>query len=152
MLIIINSVNNFKSIYKFVADFLKKSKFFQLDTVHSKEYNSEKHKRSKAVKRIKITAVRKTEYPDLMEKYENPIEHACDIKEGDVFIANGWERPEGFCLSAWESISAFVMTLAHGGENFYDGWMKNPRSAMISCNDGFRPVSFYIEVLDEEAE
>lgn len=104
------------------------------------------------MKRIKITAVRKTEYPDLMEKYENPIEHACDIKEGDVFIANGWERPEGFCLSAWESISAFVMTLAHGGENFYDGWMKNPRSAMISCNDGFRPVSFYLEALDEDAE
>ena len=102
------------------------------------------------MKKVKITAVKKTEYPDLMEKYENPIDHACDIKEGDVFIANGWERPEGFCLSAWESISAFVMTLAHGGGNFYDGWMKNPKSAMISCNDGFRPVSFYIEVIENE--
>ena len=29
-----------------------------------------------------------------------------------------------------------------------DGWMKNPHSAMISCNDGFRPVSFYIEVIE----
>ena len=104
------------------------------------------------MKKVKITAVKKTEYPDLMEKYENHIDHACDIKEGDVFIANGWERPEGFCLSAWESISAFVMTLSHGGENFYDGWMKNPKSAMISCNDGFRPVSFYLETLDEDAE
>jgi uncharacterized repeat protein (TIGR04076 family) len=44
---------------------------------------------------------------------------------------------------------SFVMTLAHGGENFYDGWMKNPKSAMISCNDGFRPVSFYIETIEE---
>ena len=42
------------------------------------------------------------------------------------------------------------MTLAHGGENIYDGRMKNPKSAMISCNDGFRPVSFLIEVLEEE--
>jgi uncharacterized repeat protein (TIGR04076 family) len=41
------------------------------------------------------------------------------------------------------------MTLAHGGENTYDGWMRNPKSAMISCNDGFRPVSFLIEVVDE---
>ena len=41
------------------------------------------------MKKVKITAVRKAEYTDLMEKYENPIEHACDIKEGDVFIANG---------------------------------------------------------------
>ena len=62
----------------------------------------------------------------------------------------GWQRPEGMCESAWESISPFVMTLAHGGENIYDGWMKNPKSAMISCNDGFRPVSFLIEVLEEE--
>lgn len=102
------------------------------------------------MKKIKITVVRKACYTDLMEKYENPIEHACDLNEGDVFIANGWERPDGFCLSAWESISPFVMTLTHGGENFYDGWMKNPKSAMISCNDGFRPVSFLIETLEEE--
>ena len=104
------------------------------------------------MKKVKITAVRKAEYTDLMEKYENPIEHACDIKEGDVFIANGWKRPEDFCLSAWESISPFVLTLSHGGGNFYDGWMKNPFSAMISCNDGFRPVSFYLEVLNEDIE
>ena len=32
---------------------------------------------------------------------------------------------------------------------FYDGWMKNPMSAMISCNDGFRPFSFYIEAIDD---
>ena len=29
--------------------------------------------------------------------------------------------------------------------------MKNKKSAMLSCNDGFRPVSFLIEALDEEA-
>ena len=91
-------------------------------------------------------------YDDLIEKYENPIQHASDMKEGQVFIANGWERPEGFCLSAWESMSAFVLTLSHGGGDFYDGWMKNKKSAMISCNDGFRPVSFLIEALDEDAE
>ena len=104
------------------------------------------------MKKVRITAVRKAGYPDLMEQYENPIQHTCDVQEGQVWIANGWVKPEGFCSSAWDSISAFVMTLAHGGGNFYDGWMKNPRSAMISCNDGFRPVSFYLEALDEEAD
>lgn len=104
------------------------------------------------MKRVRITAVRKTSYPDLIEKYENPIEHACGVKEGQVWIAEGWEKPQGFCDSAWESISAFVMTLAHGGENFYDGWMKNPKTAMISCNDGFRPVSFYLEALEEDCD
>ena len=104
------------------------------------------------MKKVRITAVRKASYPDLMEKYENPIQHACNVAESQVWIANGWAKPEGFCDSAWDSMSAFVMTLAHGGGNFYDGWMKDPKSAMISCNDGFRPVSFYLEALDEEAE
>ena len=92
--------------------------------------------------------MRKTEYPDLMEKYENPIEHACEIKIGQVFIANGWERPQGLCESAWESMSPFVKELSQGGGDFFDGWMKNKKSAMISCNDGFRPVSFYLEVVE----
>ena len=104
------------------------------------------------MKKCRITVMKVARYDDLIEKYENPIQHACDIKEGKVFIANGWERPEEFCLSTWESMSTFALTLSHGGGDFYDGWMKNKKSAMISCNDGFRPVSFLIEALDEDAE
>ena len=104
------------------------------------------------MKKVKITILRKVCHTDLMERYANPIEHACDMQEGQVFIANVWVKTEGLCQSAWDSMSPFVMTLAYGGENIYDGWMKNPKSAMISCNDGFRPVSFYIEALDEDAE
>jgi len=102
------------------------------------------------MKKVRIRVMKMARYDDLIARYENPIEHACDMRLGQEFIAEGWARPEGFCLSAWESISPFVMTLSHGGENFYDGWMKNPRSAMLSCNDGFRPVSFLLETLDEE--
>ena len=98
--------------------------------------------------KIRITAARVARYDDLIEKYENPIQHACAVSEGQQWIADGWARPERFCESAWESLSPFVMALAHGGENFYDGWMKNPKSAMISCNDGFRPVSFLLEVVE----
>lgn len=82
------------------------------------------------MKKVRITAIRKTCYPELTEKYDNPIQHACDVQEGQVWIANGRAKPEDFC----------------------DGWMKNPKSAMISCNDGFWPVSFYPEALDEDAE
>ena len=81
------------------------------------------------MKKIKITVVRKVCHRDLIERYENPIDHACDMREGQVFVADGWQRPDG-------------------GTDLYDGWMKNPASAMISCNDGFRPVSFLIETLD----
>lgn len=98
--------------------------------------------------KIRITAIRKTEYNDLMEKYENPIEHTCDMLIGQSFYSFG-ERPAGFCESAWDSVAPFVKALANGEGNFYDGWMKNPYSAMISCNDGFRPVSFYLERVEE---
>ena len=104
------------------------------------------------MKKCKITVMRKARYDDLIAKYENPILHACDMEEGQIFIANGWEKPAGLCQSAWDSMSPFVMTLSYGGENLYDGWMQDKKSAMISCNDGFRPVSFYIEALEEEAE
>jgi len=96
--------------------------------------------------------MRKAFYADLAAKYENPIEHACDMQEGQVFIAYGWRKPDGLCQSAWDSLSPFVLALSHGGHNFYDGWMKNPKSAMISCNDGFRPVSFLVEALDTDVE
>ena len=101
------------------------------------------------MKKVRIIAVRKACYEDLMAKYENPIEHACDVEEGMVWIARGGRMPEGFCPSAWESMASFVKTLAQGGGNFFDGWMKDPYSAMISCNDGFRSVSFYLEALNE---
>ena len=103
------------------------------------------------MKKVTIRVMRTARYDDLIEKYENPIEHACDMKEGQSFVANGWKKPEGFCDSAWETVSPFVMALSHGAEDFYDGWMKNKRSAMISCNDGFRPVSFLLEATDEDA-
>ena len=104
------------------------------------------------MKKVRITVMRMARYEDLIAAYENPIQHACEMKQGQSWIANGWEKPAGFCSSAWDTVSPFVMALAHGAENLYDGWMKDPRSAMISCNDGFRPVSFLLEALDEDAE
>lgn len=101
------------------------------------------------MKRIRITVIRKACYRDLMERYENPLEHPCDLSEGQCFECDGLSRPEGLCESAWQSLSPFVMALAHGATGLYDGWMKNPASAMLSCNDGFRPVSFLVEALDD---
>ena len=105
--------------------------------------------------------MRQTVYADLMAKYENPIEHTCDVREGQQWISIDGQQPEGMCSSAWSSMREFVESLARGEGHFFakrsvspdgsynydDGWMKNPMSAMISCNDGFRPFSFYIEVI-----
>ena len=104
-----------------------------------------KKEKQDAMYDIRITAVRKADYKDLQHQYENPIAHACDVHEGQVWVAREGSKPEGLCDSAWESMRPFVEALARGEGDFYDGWMQNPYSAMISCNDGFRPVSFLLE-------
>ncbi len=98
--------------------------------------------------KVRITAIRQTVYEDLIAKYEKPIEHTCDVREGQQWLSIDGQQPEGMCPSAWYSMCEFVESLARGEGNFYDGWMKNPMSAMISCNDGFRPFSFYLEVIE----
>ena len=84
---------------------------------------------------VRITAIRQTVYTDLMAKYENPIEHTCDIREGEQWISVDGQRPDGLCPSAWESMKVFVESLARGDGNFYDG---------------FRPFSFYLETIHED--
>ena len=98
------------------------------------------------MKTVKITVMKMVRHEDLMALYENPIEHACDMQVGQVFYSYNGEKPDGMCESAWESMRSFAEALARGEGNFFDGWMKNPYSAMISCNDGFRPVSFLLEI------
>ena len=119
---------------------------------------------NKPLNKVRITAIRQTVYTDLMERYENPIEHACSVHEGQQWIAVDGRCPEGFCPAAWETMRPFVESLARGVEvgrcNLSRqkpllpkaegrSGMQNPMSAMISCNDGFRPVSFYIEAIEE---
>ena len=70
------------------------------------------------------------------------------MKVGLSFVSKNAEKPAGMCDSAWRVMHPYVMALACGGGNFFDGWMKDPHSAMISCDDGFRPVSFYIETVE----
>ena len=104
------------------------------------------------MKKCKITVMRITRYEDLMARYENPISHACNMAGGADLRGQRLGKAGGLLPERLGHLSPFVLALSHGGENFYDGWMKNPRSAMLSCNDGFRPVSFLVEALDEDAE
>ena len=104
------------------------------------------------MKNVRITVKRIARYDDLIAEYENPIEHACGMTVGQVFLSRGGQRPDGFCDSAWETVSPFAVALSLGAEDFYDGWMKNKKSAMISCNDGFRPVSFLLETVEDNAD
>jgi len=101
------------------------------------------------LKPVRITAVRQVQHTDLMQRYENPIANACEVRVGQTFISHQAQRPDGLCLSAWLTLQPFVQQLASGGGNFYDGWMKDPHTALLSCNDGFRPMSFLLQTVEE---
>lgn len=102
------------------------------------------------MKTVKITALVRHTYPELIEEYENPLTAPCETVIGKTYLSENAERPEDFCSAAWRVISPYVKTLAEGGGNFFDGWMKNPHSAMLSCDDGFRPVTFLVETVEEK--
>lgn len=105
------------------------------------------------MKKVKITVMETTFNDELAKKYASPGLTACTYNTaGQVFYTNGWQKPKGLCDNAWKSMQEYAMTLAHGGSNFYDGWLKDSRSAMMACNDGFRPVIFKLDATDEEAD
>lgn len=98
------------------------------------------------MKKVKITILRRSVYTDLIKEYENPATAPCRSKIGSVYYSVDAKRPEGLCEIAWEeTLYPFVKKLAEGGGSFYGDWMKDPYSAMVSCNDGFRPVTFLLE-------
>ena len=47
------------------------------------------------MKKVKITAISKGQYDDLMAKYENPIEHTCDVCEGHSWVSEDGKCPDG---------------------------------------------------------
>lgn len=106
------------------------------------------------MKKVKITVVKRAWHQDLADQYAAPGLGPCRYNtEGMEFVCtNGWEKPAGLCDNAWKSMMEYVFTLAHGGGNFYDGELKNPNAFIASCNDGFRPVSYLIEAMDEDAD
>ena len=104
------------------------------------------------MKVVKITVLDTTLRKDLVEKYGNPDLKPCGIlKPGDVFYATN-VCPEGLCDCAWRTMNQYVFALSSGVKTFYNGdWTNKDGIAVVTCNDGFRPVTFLLEVTDEIA-
>jgi uncharacterized repeat protein (TIGR04076 family) len=69
---------------------------------------------------------------------------ALGLREGQEFIAQGANMPEGFCSWAWVDIQKYVLTLARGGNLLG----VKPGTSVACCSDGFRPVTFKLERLE----
>ena len=75
------------------------------------------------------------------------------MEEGQIFYAD-YAKPEKFCDEAWKAIYQYVFALAHGANEvwYYNDWIKTPGVAIVSCNDGLRPVIFKLESTDIESK
>lgn len=103
------------------------------------------------MKKVKITVLRCSFNEDFAREYGMPCLEACSVmKEGQEFVA-GLGKPDGLCYGAWRSIHQYVFALANGAERFFfNDWTRKPGVAITCCNDGFRPVFFKLETMDEE--
>lgn len=94
--------------------------------------------------KVKITVLRRTQNRDLLEQYADSVWIPCErLADGQEFIAEGANMPEGFCSWAWCDIQKYVLTLARGG-NFRG---TKPGTFVTCCTDGYRPVLFLVERL-----
>ena len=105
------------------------------------------------MKKVKITVLKTTLDEELVKEYGAEGLKACPmLKAGQVFYAD-YAKPEGFCDEAWKAIYQYIFALANGSNGWYfDDWMdteKHPGTAIVSCNDGLRPVIIKIERIDE---
>ncbi len=102
--------------------------------------------------KVKITVVKKAFHQDLLDEYLHPDSKErgfgiCSaFKEGDEFIV-GASCPEGFCGWAWADIQRDVMAVLFG--NGFP-WVAPENTAITCCTDGFRPVTFKLERVEEE--
>ncbi len=82
---------------------------------------------------------------------------AADVvaKSGKVDVLVNNAMLQGFCDEAWKAIYQYVFALAHGADKslfYYGDWIKKPGVAIVSCNDGLRPVIMKLEATDEESK
>ena len=105
------------------------------------------------MKKVRITILKTTFQQELAEEYGIDGLTVCPLmEEGQGFYAD-YAKPDGFCDEAWKAIYQYVFALAHGADEiwYFGDWIKKPGVAIVSCNDGLRPVIMKLEATDIES-
>ena len=101
-------------------------------------------------KKVRITVLRKTFNQDFVDAYTEGFEwkpRGCchDFAVGQEFFSDG-HMPDGFSDWAWTDIQKYVVVLARGGNMVG----VKPGVFVTCCTDGFRPVYFKLERVEED--
>lgn len=122
-----------------------------IQRTYSNKYNLNKHYN---MKKVKITILKTTLHEDLANEYGIEGLSTCPLmNEGQIFYAD-YAKPDGFCDEAWKAIYQYVFALAHGISDlwYYKDWIKTPGVAIVSCNNGLRPVIMKLETTNIESK
>ena len=107
------------------------------------------------LKKVKITVLKVTFNEDLAREYAVEGYPPCLIhKEGQVMYSNGWQKPKEMCDYAWSVMRDFVLAIAQGAGYILGkgNWLKEKDMAIVSCNNGIKPVIFKLERTDIDAD
>ena len=96
---------------------------------------------------VRITVLKRSQNKEWCCKYADSVWDKCDLfEEGQEFITrDGIEMPAGMCSWAWADMLKYIVTLSRGG-NFAG---VKPGTFITCCTDGFRPVSFKLERIQD---
>lgn len=97
---------------------------------------------------VKITVLHISDLKDLQKQYELPQKDPCPLALHQSWVSSEAQMPAGMCTHAWSALYPYVLALASGSTGLFDVWMQKPGTAVVSCPDGFRPVSFLLETID----
>ncbi|MFW9876782.1 MAG: TIGR04076 family protein [Candidatus Thorarchaeota archaeon] len=100
--------------------------------------------------KIKISVIKRFSPEDVFgHEYKTPVGKViekCHFEDGQEWISEDGEMPEGFCGWAWTDLARSIHVLRFGGNfKFWaeDGIMYD------TCSDGVRPVCFKLERIEE---
>ncbi len=104
--------------------------------------------------RVRITVVKRLNREAVLADVEPDCTSlgppVCPLfEEGQTFEADYTTMPEGFCAGAWADRFRFIPALQSGADF---PWVRERGKVLAACNDGFRPVIFRPERIEEEAD
>lgn len=102
--------------------------------------------------RVKITVLKTAFDAALAAEYGAPeVTGSCPLlRTGQEIYCERHYQPLEICGEAWKAMQHYVYALYHSAdEPFGKGWMREGGVAIVTCNDGLRPVTFKLERIEE---
>lgn len=101
----------------------------------------------KPASKVKITILKRLHHQDLIDEYlleekRDAYTPCYRFTDGQEFIIDSLDMPEGFCPWAWADIHREIISVMLNADFPAS---KDPGCIIASCTDGLRPVIFKVE-------